>query len=114
LAFDLVKTRKHWIVTHIECKAKLDLTKWNYTKFEVLTQMNNFLLQNLHLDQDCLILEVVQNFLEKLDKSVSGSDFQALLLLFQDSIQGNLGFAIQKVEAQSYIESTMQAQIVLP
>ena len=94
LALDLVKTRKHWIVTHIECKSKLDLAKWNYAKFEVLTQMNQFLIQNLHLDQDCAILETVQEFLEILDKADSKTDLVPFTLSFQDFVQVRLGFAI--------------------
>ena len=114
LALDLVKTRKHWIVTHIECKSKLDLSSWSYIKFEILTQMNSFLLQNLHLDQDCHIADVIQEFLQNLDTADSAIDLKELLLYSQNHIEHKLGFAIQKNNQTIPTVSTMKTQVVLP
>ncbi len=93
LALDLVKTRKHWIVTHIECHHKPDFSRWNYSKFENLSLMNQFLVDNLHLDQDCSILECVHSYILVLEQTSLDGDINHLMLSFQDRIQAQLGFS---------------------
>lgn len=91
LSFDLVKTRKHWVVTHIECYEKLNFNTWNYHKFEVLVQINKILLQNLHLDQECLILDWVRQILNKIDieDELNSQVFEAD---FRHDLETRLGF----------------------
>jgi len=97
LAFDLVKTRKHWIVTHIECRAKPELSQWNYFKFENLILMNQFLIENLHLDQDCHILDSVGSYISDLNQASIEGDTQNLTQFFQNQIQAKLGFSLGAV-----------------
>ncbi len=92
LTFDLVKTRKHWIVTHIECYEKLDYSAWSYLKFEVLVQMNKLLLQNLHLDQECQILDWLRDELYSLNTSKTDFDQQNFLADFLLKLEVKLGF----------------------
>ena len=92
LSFDLVKTRKHWVVTHIECYEKLNYPSWSYLKFEILSQMNKILLQNLHLDQECQIFDWLRDELNKLNNFQDSLDQKIFLDQFLRNLEIRLGF----------------------
>lgn len=92
LSFDLVKTRKHWVVTHIECYEKLRYSTWSYLKFEMLIHMNKALLQNLHIDQECQIFEWLRNELNKLDCLSDHFDQKLFQEEFLTNLEIRLGF----------------------
>jgi hypothetical protein len=82
LTFDLVKTRKHWIVTHIEYYEKLNYTGWSYEKFEAIADLNKLLVLSLHLDQECQILDWLREYLRLLR-------FESGIEIFKKSIYVN-------------------------
>ena len=92
LSFDLVKTRKHWVVTHIECYEKLNYPSWSYLKFEILSQMNKILLQNLHLDQECQIFDWLRDELNKLNNFQNSLDQKIFQEQFLRNLEIRLGF----------------------
>lgn len=91
LQLDLIKTRKHWIVTHIEALSKLRLSTWEYSQFELLTQMNRVLVKHLHIDQECHLHPLVKGYLRALDVRKYPSSGE-LLHKFEEDLMSWLGF----------------------
>jgi len=92
ILFDLVKTRKHWIVTHLDYLHKLHFQDWAYIKFETLSELNKILLKNLHIDQGCKVLDTLKLYLERLDDLTLKEDPKNFLIEFESKILSDLGF----------------------
>jgi hypothetical protein len=90
LEFELIKTRKHWILVNLELKNKLNFSQWSYFKYEILSNMVQVIIKNLHPDQECHVLEIVTRNIQKLDfETTQNKNF---IINFEQDFMQALGF----------------------
>ncbi|GAB4144247.1 MAG: hypothetical protein OHK0017_02570 [Patescibacteria group bacterium] len=93
LQIELIKTRKHWILRQADVLFRPDFSRWDYSKFELLAELNKIILDSVHLDQDCRINDIIDRYIQVLNKPELNLPIKEAAVQFKNELLRRLGFS---------------------